>query len=154
MSKHFIFLLQVKTNPYLFATVPNSRIISWESWLFLTCRKINNQAGKKYSQWRKKNNNNHERNNQAWANILQAVHNIIIFLLFIWITLSYTLYKLGRLLSWSTSWLHPSWPHPWVRLSLLPTLFHMYLLCLFWPTQYLAVRSNDSCFTSAPSLDK
>jgi hypothetical protein len=26
------------------ATVPNSRINSWESWLFLTCRKINSQA--------------------------------------------------------------------------------------------------------------
>ncbi len=75
-----------------------------------------------------------------------------LFLLFICVTLLYTLYILEQLLSWSTSRIRPSWPCPRVRLSLLPTLFHMYLPCLSWPTQYLAVSFNDSFFTRAPSL--
>jgi hypothetical protein len=32
---------------------------------------------------------------------------------------------------------HPSWPCPQVRLSLLPALFHMYLLCLSCPPSIL-----------------
>ncbi len=39
-----------------------------------------------------------------------------------------------------------------VKLNLLPVPVHMYLSCLSWHTQYLAVCSNDSCFTCVPSL--
>ncbi len=48
-----------------------------------------------------------------------------------------TLYILERLLSWSTSQIRLSWPCPWIRLNLLKALFHMYLLCLSWPTSIL-----------------
>jgi hypothetical protein len=62
------------------------------------------------------------------------------------------LYILERLLSWSTSRIRPSWPHPQVRLNLLPALFHMYLPCLSRPTQYLAVCSKDSFSHVHPPL--
>ncbi len=65
-----------------------------------------------------------------------------------------TLYILerGRLSAWSTSRIRPSWPQSRVRLNLLLALFHKYLPCLFWPTPYLAVCSNNSYFTLHPSL--
>jgi hypothetical protein len=61
------------------------------------------------------------------------------------------LYILERLSYCSTSRIHSSWPCPWVRLNLLLFLFHMNLLFLSWPTRYLTICSNDSCFTCAPS---
>jgi hypothetical protein len=48
--------------------------------------------------------------------------------------------------------IHPSWPRSSVRLSLLLVLFPKYISCLLWPTQYLAVCSNGSCFTLNPFL--
>ncbi len=88
------------------------------------------------------NTNNHGQHNQAWTWKSSSLLSNTIYV-------SYTLYILERLSSWSTSWIHRSWPHPWVRLSLLPVLFRMYPPCLSW---YLAVCSNDSCFTHPPSL--
>ncbi len=86
---------------------------------------------------------------------MQATHNTLVFFSFHinYIIIYFVHTVLEWLLSWSTSRICPSWPHPQVRLNLLPALFHMYLPCLSRPTQYLAVCSKDSCFTRTPSLD-
>ncbi len=89
--------------------------------------------------------NNH---NQAW--VIYRRQLMTIFLRNNYIIIA--LYILERLSSWRTSRRHPSWPRPRVRLNLLLALFHKYLTCLSWPTQYLAVCSNDSYFTPTPSL--
>ncbi len=54
----------------------------------------------------------------------QGTHNIPVVsfhMNYIYVHFIYT----RAAISWSTSWIHPSWPRPWVRLSLLPTLFHI-----------------------------
>ncbi len=61
-----------------------------------------------------------------------------------------TLYILDRPSSWSTWRICPSWPQSRVRLSLLLSLSHKYSSYLFWPTQYLAICPNGSCFTLNP----
>jgi hypothetical protein len=64
---------------------------------------------------------------------------------------SVALYILEQLSAWSTSRICPSWSRSRVRLNLLLALFDKYP-CLFWPTRYLVVYSNNSCFTLEPSL--
>ncbi len=63
-----------------------------------------------------------------------------------------TLYILERLSSWSTSQIRLSWPLSRGRLCLLLVPFPQVYFCLLWPTQYLAICSNSSCFTLNPFL--
>jgi hypothetical protein len=58
------------------------------------------------------------------------------------------MYIFELLSSWSTSRIRLSWPCSRFRLNLFLALFHTYLSCLSWPTQYLAVCPNDSIHIS------
>jgi hypothetical protein len=62
------------------------------------------------------------------------------------------LYILERPSFWSTSRIRPSWPRSRGRLCLLLVLFPQVYSCLLWPTQYLAVCCNGSCFALNPFL--
>jgi hypothetical protein len=62
------------------------------------------------------------------------------------------LYILERPSSWSTSRIHLSWPQSRGRLSLLLVLFPLVYSYLLWPTQYLAICTNSSCFALNPFL--
>jgi hypothetical protein len=125
--------------------VPNSRINLWKSWFIFNLRKINIGQYCK-SSLRTWNNHNQTR---ILDIRLQTTHDNF-FLRYNYAII--TSYILERPSSWSTSRICPSWPQSRVRLSLLLALFHKYPSCLFWPTQYLAICSNDSCFTLKLSL--
>jgi hypothetical protein len=124
--------------------MPDSRINSWESWFIFNLWKINiNQ----YCNWTRGYKiiivAYRQHITETHGNFLHEGNHTI-----------FILYILERPSSWRILQIHvrPSWPRSSVRLSLLLVLFPKYISCLLWPTQYLAVCSNGSCFTLNPFL--
>jgi hypothetical protein len=118
--------------------VPDSRINSWESWFIFNLWKINI--------------NQHCNSTRGYEIIIVAYRQHITETLHMGNQTIIILYVHQRPSSWCTSRICPSWPQSRVRLSLLLVLFPKYVSCLLWPTQYLAVCSNGSCFTLNPFL--
>jgi hypothetical protein len=128
----------------MFVMVPNSRINSWESWFIFNLQKNNTNQ---YCNIQTYKHNNQRQHNQAW--VIYCGQLMAIFSLTQLCNHKFCTYLNGYLLEapreYARHGLIPGWD--WTSCWLSSTC-----ILLFWPTQYLAVCSNNSCFTHVPSL--
>jgi hypothetical protein len=111
---------------YVFATVPDSWINSWESWFLFNLQKINT--------------NQYHESDSLDAGTYNTIRECTIYKT----TMHILLYILEQQSSWSTSRIHPSWPRSRLKLSpILASPYEHASCCHAQPSIFLFIATGQ-----------